>query len=152
MHACCCRAVHAMRESQQPLATLLLLPQLHAGHDVLTKSQVLDSLRLFFPHISARDVRPLVGPGNFSCDKLRELLFRTETPVSARFPWGEQQAAERAGEEEEMCKHRLQMQGASGARRFGLALTLCPPFVLFLSSRLAGQRLCRPQLGGLQGH
>uniref|UniRef100_A0A7R9VYC1 EF-hand domain-containing protein n=1 Tax=Chlamydomonas euryale TaxID=1486919 RepID=A0A7R9VYC1_9CHLO len=53
------------------------------GDDVLTKSQLLDSLRLFFPHITARDVKQLVGPGNLSLDKLRELLFHTQTPDSA---------------------------------------------------------------------
>lgn len=55
---------------------------MHAGHSVLTKSQVLDSLKMFFPHITAREVRSLVGSGNLSMDKLKELLFETETPVS----------------------------------------------------------------------
>ncbi len=48
---------------------------------MLTKSQVLDSLKTFFPHISARDVKTLVGPGNMSVDKLRNLIFKTETPA-----------------------------------------------------------------------
>ena len=58
------------------------LHHMRAGHSVLTKSQVLDSLKMFFPHITAREVRSLVGSGNLSMDKLKELLFETETPVS----------------------------------------------------------------------
>ncbi|KAG1665278.1 hypothetical protein FOA52_015855 [Chlamydomonas sp. UWO 241] len=53
------------------------------GHGVLTKSAALDSLRLFFPQLSAREVKALVGTGNLSIDKLRELLFHTQTPDSA---------------------------------------------------------------------
>ncbi|GAX72741.1 hypothetical protein CEUSTIGMA_g197.t1 [Chlamydomonas eustigma] len=52
-----------------------------SGHSVLSKSQVLDGLKTFFPHITARDVRALVGPGNLSVDKLRNLIFKTETPA-----------------------------------------------------------------------
>lgn len=50
-------------------------------------AQVLDSLRAFFPHISAREVKELVGSGNMSVDKLRNLLFKSEVPVSAQTGW-----------------------------------------------------------------
>lgn len=53
-----------------------------SGHSVLTKSQVLDSLKMFIPDISAREVRNLVGPGNLSVEKLKDLLFKTHTPGS----------------------------------------------------------------------
>mmetsp|Transcript_17372 Transcript_17372/g.37505 ORF Transcript_17372/g.37505 Transcript_17372/m.37505 type:complete len:174 (+) Transcript_17372:193-714(+) len=49
------------------------------GGSIMTKSQVLDSLKLYFPYISAREVRDLVGPGNLSLEKLRNLLFNTES-------------------------------------------------------------------------
>lgn len=53
----------------------------HSGHSVLTKGQVLDSLASFFPNISAREVKALVGPGNLSSDKLRALLINPEAPL-----------------------------------------------------------------------
>lgn len=49
----------------------------------MTKSQVLDSLRTFFPHLTAREVRELVGPGNLSTEKLKALLFNPDVPVGA---------------------------------------------------------------------
>lgn len=50
---------------------------------MLTKSQVLDNLRIFFPNISAREVKDLVGTGNLSIDKLTNLLTLSDMPVSA---------------------------------------------------------------------
>lgn len=50
-------------------------PHLDAGHSVLTKSQVLDNLRLIFPRMSASEVRDLVGTGNLSLNKLNKLLL-----------------------------------------------------------------------------
>ncbi|KAJ9526237.1 hypothetical protein QJQ45_009698 [Haematococcus lacustris] len=53
-----------------------------AGHSVLTKSQLLDNLKVIFPanQIGAKEVRDLVGPGNMSIDKLRSLLSRKDLP------------------------------------------------------------------------
>eukprot|EP00983_Pelagomonas_calceolata_P078436 1154255-Pelagomonas_calceolata.AAC.5 len=48
---------------------------------VMSKSQVLESLRSFFPYMTAREVKDLVGPGNLSTDKLRNLLFHPDVPV-----------------------------------------------------------------------
>mmetsp|Transcript_24408 Transcript_24408/g.66665 ORF Transcript_24408/g.66665 Transcript_24408/m.66665 type:complete len:230 (+) Transcript_24408:228-917(+) len=47
---------------------------------VMSKSQVLESLRSFFPYMTAREVKDLVGPGNLSTDKLRNLLFHPDVP------------------------------------------------------------------------
>ncbi|KAJ9526072.1 hypothetical protein QJQ45_009525 [Haematococcus lacustris] len=54
-----------------------------AGHSVLTKSQLLDNLKVIFPanQIGAKEVRDLVGPGNMSVDKLRSLLSRKDLPA-----------------------------------------------------------------------
>ena len=49
---------------------------------MLTKSEVLETLRMFFPNISAREVLDLIGQGNMSVDKLRSLLFNPDMPVS----------------------------------------------------------------------
>lgn len=51
---------------------------------VMSKSQVLESLRTFFPYITAREVKDLVGPGNLSLEKLKHLLFHPDVPVRAR--------------------------------------------------------------------
>jgi len=50
----------------------------------MSKSQVLESLRTFFPYITAREVKDLVGPGNLSLDKLKHLLFHPDVPVGVR--------------------------------------------------------------------
>ncbi|KAF5837438.1 hypothetical protein DUNSADRAFT_4418 [Dunaliella salina] len=47
---------------------------------VMSKSQVLESLRSFFPYMTAREVKDLVGPGNLSTEKLRNLLFHPDVP------------------------------------------------------------------------
>ena len=62
-------------------------PTTHAGHSVLTKSQVLDSMQTFFPNISAREVKALVGAGNLSTDKLRKLLLNPEAPLVGASLW-----------------------------------------------------------------
>ena len=72
-----CFGTAMQRPTWQPLA----------GHSVLTKSQVLDSMQTFFPHITAREVKALVGAGNLSTDKLRKLLLNPEAPLVGD-PWG----------------------------------------------------------------
>jgi len=47
----------------------------------MTKSQVLESLQGFFPFITAREVKDLVGSGNLTLEKLKHLLFHPEVPV-----------------------------------------------------------------------
>lgn len=51
----------------------------------MSKSEILESLRTLFPHITAREVKELVGSGNFSVEKLKKLLFNPEVPVRICF-------------------------------------------------------------------
>jgi hypothetical protein len=53
----------------------------------MTKGQVLESMRTFFPHVTAREIKELVGPGNFTMDKLKNLLFHPDVPVSVGVLW-----------------------------------------------------------------
>ena len=55
-----------------------------AGHSSLTKHQLLDGLRLFYPQMEMKDLKPYIGAhsSGVSVDKIRHLLFKQDCPVS----------------------------------------------------------------------
>lgn len=51
-----------------------------AGHDSMSKAQLLDHLKLFYPDLKPADIKELVGHGQMTPERLIDLLINHELP------------------------------------------------------------------------